>query len=364
MREIRVAIVGVGNCASSLTQGIEFYARGNPRDVIGLMHYDICGYTPEHINIVAAFDVDKRKVGKPLSEAIFAAPNCTKVIMPSVQGKNLLVSMGHPLDGISPHMAGYPESRTFVLADKKPDDVARILKERNVDILLNYVPVGSEKATRFYAECCLESGVSMINCIPVFVGSDRGWVRKFEEKGIPIVGDDVKSQIGATIIHRMLAKLFTDRGVKIDRTYQLNTGGNTDFLNMLNRDRLVSKKISKTEAIQSVLDAPIDPENIHVGPSDYVPWQNDNKVCFLRMEGRIFGDVPMNLELRLSVEDSPNSGGCMIDAIRCCKVARDRRVGGVLESISAYTMKHPMTQYPDDVARKMVEEFIRGERAR
>ncbi|HVN22800.1 MAG TPA: inositol-3-phosphate synthase [Syntrophorhabdales bacterium] len=364
MREIRVAVAGIGNCASSLIQGIAYYAKGNARDVIGLMHYDVCGYTPEHINIVAAFDIDKRKVGRPLSEAVFAPPNCTKVIMTSVQGKDVLVSMGHPLDGISPHMAQYPAERTFVPADKKPEDVTAILKERNVDILLNYLPVGSEKATRFYAECCLASGVSMINCIPVFIGSDRAWVRKFEEKGIPIIGDDVKSQIGATIIHRMLAKLFTDRGVKIDRTYQLNTGGNTDFLNMLNRERLISKKISKTEAIQSVLDAPIEPENIHVGPSDYVPWQNDNKVCFLRVEGRIFGDVPMNLELRLSVEDSPNSGGCIIDAIRCCKVARDRRVSGVLESISAYTMKHPMTQYPDDVARKMVEEFIRGERAR
>ena len=364
MREIRVAIVGVGNCASSLTQGIEYYARGGARDLIGLMHHDLCGYTPAHIRFVAAFDIDRRKVGRPLSEAIFAPPNCTKVITPTVQGSDVIVSMGNPLDGVSAHMAQYPESRTFAPAEKKPDDVVLILKERGVDILLNYLPVGSEMATRFYAECCLASGVSMVNCIPVFVGSDRDWAHRFEEKGIPVVGDDVKSQMGATIIHRMLAKLFTDRGVKIDRTYQLNTGGNTDFLNMLNRDRLVSKKISKTEAVQSLLDVPIEPENIHVGPSDYVPWQNDNKVCFLRIEGRIFGDVPMNLELRLSVEDSPNSGGCVIDAIRCCKVARDRKIGGVLESISAYTMKHPMTQHPDDVARKMVEEFIRGERTR
>jgi myo-inositol-1-phosphate synthase len=364
MREIRVAIVGVGNCASSLTQGIEYYARGNSQDLIGLMHYEICGYTPEHIRFVAAFDIDRRKVGKPLSEAIFAPPNCTKVISPAVQGKDVIVSMGNPLDGISSHMAHYPESRTFVVSDNKPDDVVAILKERRVDVLLNYLPVGSEQATRFYAECCLASGVGMVNCIPVFVGSDKEWTRKFEEKGIPIAGDDVKSQLGATIIHRTLAKLFTDRGVKIDRTYQLNTGGNTDFLNMLNRDRLVSKKISKTEAVQSLLEVPIEPENIHVGPSDYVPWQCDNKVCFLRIEGRIFGDVPMNLELRLSVEDSPNSGGCVIDAIRCCKVARDRKVGGVLESISAYTMKHPIVQYPDNVARKMVEEFIRGERVR
>ncbi len=364
MQEIRVAIVGVGNCASALVQGVGYYSRRKPSDVIGLMHYDICGYTPEAIKFVAAFDIDKRKVGKPLAEAIFAAPNCTKTITAEVQGTDVLVSMGNPLDGVSPHMKQYPESRTFITADREPDDIVGILKQRNVDILLNYLPVGSEDATRFYAECCLASGVSMINCIPVFVGSDKAWAARFAEKGIPVVGDDVKSQIGATIIHRMLTKLFTDRGVKVDRTYQLNTGGNTDFLNMLNRDRLVSKKISKTEAIQSILSVPMDPENIHVGPSDYVPWQNDNKVCFLRMEARIFGDIPINLEARLSVEDSPNSGGVVIDAIRCCKVARDRKTGGVLESISAYTMKHPMKQYPDEVARKMVEEFIRGERDR
>lgn len=364
MREIRVAIAGVGNCASALVQGISYYGRANPADVIGLMHYDICGYTPRDITFVAAFDVDARKVGKPLSEAIFAPPNCTKTITSDVSGKAVMVSMGNPLDGISLHMKEYPSHRTFVKADKEPDNVVEILKEKNVDILVNYLPVGSEEATRYYAECCLASGVSMINCIPVFVGSDPAWARKFEEKGIPIVGDDIKSQVGATIIHRMLTKLFADRGAKIDRTYQLNTGGNTDFLNMLNRDRLVSKKISKTEAVQSILNVPLEAENIHIGPSDYVPWQNDNKVCFLRVEGRIFGDIPINVELRLSVEDSPNSGGCVIDAIRCCKVARDRKIGGVLESISAYTMKHPMRQYPDGVARVMVEEFIKGERTR
>jgi len=240
----------------------------------------------------------------------------------------------------------------------------KVLKEQNVDILLNYLPVGSEQAVRYYAECCLESGVSLINCIPVFIASDDDWARRFEEKGIPLIGDDVKSQIGATIIHRMLAKLFNDRGVKLDNTYQLNTGGNTDFLNMLNRERLTSKKISKTEAVQSTLDVPIPAENIHIGPSDYVPWQKDNKICFMRLEGRIFGDIPINCELRLSVEDSPNSGGCIIDAVRCCKVARDRGISGALESISAYTMKHPIRQYPDETAREMVEEFIRGERFR
>jgi myo-inositol-1-phosphate synthase len=363
MGEIRVGIVGVGNCASSLIQGLSYYSK-KKNQIIGLMHYEICGYKPRDIRVVAAFDIDKRKVGKPLEKAIFASPNCTKVIKRDVAKSNVIVSMGHVLDGVSPHMKDYPAGRTFLVSGKKPDDVVKILKERGVEILINYLPVGSEKAARFYAESCLKSGTSLVNCIPVFIASDKTWVRRFKEKGIPIIGDDVKSQIGATIIHRALVKLFSDRGVKIDRTYQLNTGGNTDFLNMLNRERLVSKKISKTEAVQSMLDIPISSENIHIGPSDYVSWQNDNKVCFMRIEGRIFGDVPINLELRLSVEDSPNSAGCMIDAIRCCKVARDRKVSGVLESISAYTMKHPIKQIQDEIARSMVEEFIRGERER
>ena len=365
MREIRVGLVGVGNCASALTQGLGYYAAKRDTEVVsGLMHYDICGYTAGHIKIVAAFDVDKRKVGKQLREAIFAPPNCTKRIGTALGDGNVVVSMGNPLDGIAPHMKDYPEDRTFVVAEREPEDVAAILRERKVDILLNYLPVGSSQATEFYAERCLETGVSLINCIPVFIASDEKWAALFEEKRIPVVGDDVKSQVGATIIHRTLAKLFDDRGVTIDRTYQLNTGGNTDFLNMLSRDRLVMKKISKTEAVQSLLHTRLAPENIHVGPSDYVPWQHDNKVCFLRIEGRIFGDIPIELEMRLSVEDSPNSAGCIIDAIRCCKVARDRGVGGVLESISGYTMKHPMHQYPDEAAREMVEEFIRGERLR
>ena len=328
------------------------------------MHHSICGYEPGDIRVVAAFDVDRRKVGKPLEEAIFAPPNCTKTIADDIPPSNVTVSMGHVLDGVSSHMKDYPDERTFLVASEDPVDVVRILREREVEILVNYLPVGSEEATRFYAGCCLESGVSLVNCIPVFIASDEGWERKFEERGIPIVGDDVKSQIGATIIHRTLAKLFNDRGVKIDRTYQLNTGGNTDFLNMLNRERLASKKISKTEAVQSALDMPLMADNIHIGPSDYVPWQQDNKVCFMRIEARIFGDIPINLEMRLSVEDSPNSAGCMIDAIRCCKVARDRRIGGTLRSISAYTMKHPLKQFPDEVAREMVEQFIRGERER
>ena len=245
---------------------------------------------------------------------------------------------------------------------KNPPNVEKVLKDSGVEILLNYLPVGSDRATQFYAEACLNTGVSLVNCMPSFIVSERRWAKRFEEKGIPIVGDDVKSQMGATIIHRALAKLFENRGVRLDRTYQLNTGGNTDFLNMLNRNRLKNKRISKTEAIQSQLGVPLEPENIHIGPSDYVPWQNDNKVCFLRMEGRGFGEVPLNLELRLSVEDSPNSGGMTVDAIRCCKIARDRGIAGPLFSISAYAMKHPPTQYPDDVARTMVEEFIAGKR--
>ena len=363
MGAIRIGIVGIGNCASALVQGLSYYSKKRD-ELIGLMHYSICDYRPEDIKVVAAFDIDKRKVGRPLKEAVFASPNCTKVIDKDILQGDAVVSMGHTLDGVSAHMKEYPEERTFLVSEEKPVDVVRVLKEQGVEILINYLPVGSEKAARFYAECCLEAGVSLINCIPVFIASDKGWAQKFYEKGIPIIGDDVKSQIGATIIHRTLTKLFADRGVKIDRTYQLNTGGNTDFLNMLSRDRLVSKKISKTEAVQSSLDVPMADENIHIGPSDYVPWQKDNKVCFIRIEGRIFGDIPIDMELRLSVEDSPNSAGCVIDAIRCCKVARDRKVAGVLESISSYIMKHPIKQIPDNTARTMVEEFIRGERER
>ncbi len=364
MRKIRVAIAGVGNCASSLIQGLYYYSKKKGGQAIGLMHYDICGYEPKDIRIVAAFDIDQRKVGKPVEKAIFSEPNCTKTIEAKIAPTGVTVSMGHILDSVSAHMQDYPPERTFVPSEEKPVDVARVLKENEVDILVNYLPVGSERAARHYAQCCLESGASLINCIPVFIASDPSWARKFRKRGIPVVGDDVKSQIGATIIHRNLIKLFHDRGVAIDRTYQLNTGGNTDFLNMLNRKRLVSKKISKTEAVQSMLDVPMPPQNIHIGPSDYVPWQNDNKVCFMRIEGRIFGDIPINLEMRLSVEDSPNSAGCMVDAIRCCKVARDRGIGGVLESISAYTMKHPLRQFSDEIARVMVEEFIRGDRER
>jgi myo-inositol-1-phosphate synthase len=268
--------------------------------------------------------------------------------------------MGNVLDGVSPQMKLYPEQRRFVVARKKPSNIVQVLKKTGADMLISYLPVGSEKATAYYAEACLKSGVSLINCVPVFIASDKAWARKFEQRKIPVIGDDIKSQIGATIIHRALTRLFEDRGVRIDNTYQLNVGGNTDFLNMLNRSRVRFKKISKTEAVQSQMNEPLGDEHIHIGPSDYVPWLHDNKICFLRMEGRGFGSVPLNLELRLSVEDSPNSAGVVIDALRCCKIARDRGVGGVLISPSAYFMKHPMIQFPDEKARAMVEAFIKG----
>jgi myo-inositol-1-phosphate synthase len=272
--------------------------------------------------------------------------------------------MGEVLDGISAHMADYHEERRFVAADAKPCDAAALLKESGAEILVNYLPVGSEKAARFYAEVCLNTGISLINCIPVFIASEPSWIKRFEEKGIPVIGDDIKSQVGATIIHRMLAKLFMDRGVKINHTYQLNVGGNTDFLNMLNSSRLKSKKISKTAAVTSQISHDVCSDSVHIGPSDFVPWLNDNKVCFLRMEGYGFGNVPMNVEVRLSVEDSPNSAGVVIDAIRCCKIARDRGVGGALISPSSYFMKHPFKQFPDDEAREMVEAFITAKRER
>ncbi len=360
LKKIKLAIAGVGNCASSLVQGIEYYKHVDAKDCIGLMHYEVNGYRPEDIEVVAAFDVDKRKVGKDLSEAVFAEPNCTAVFYP-VPYCGVEVKMGPVLDGVASHMHGYPEDKTFVVADEEPCDVVKELEDSGAEILVNYMPVGSEQATRFYAKAALEAGVAFVNCMPVFIASNPEWGRKFEEKKLPVVGDDVKSQVGATIVHRTLTKLFSDRGCTLDRTYQLNTGGNTDFLNMLNSERLKSKRISKTEAVQSVLDVPLKPDDIHIGPSDYVPWQRDNKICFLRMEGRIFGDIPIDLELRLSVEDSPNSGGSTIDAIRVCKLALDRGIAGPLIEISAYTMKHPPIQYPDEEARELLERFIRGD---
>jgi len=360
-KKIRIAIVGLGNCATSLLQGIEHYCQYKDRDGhLGLMHYDLGGYLPEHIEVAAVFDVDRRKVGKRVDLAVNAHPNCVYPVRKHLARSNVIVQMGPILDGVAEHMKNYPAERTFVPARKDPVDVVRVLRDSGTQILMNYLPVGSEQATRFYAECCLEAGVAMINCMPVFIVSDPAWAKRFERKGLPCIGDDVKSQIGATIIHRILTRLFHDRGIRLERTYQLNTGGNTDFLNMLSRDRLESKRISKTEAVQSQLDVPLADENIHIGPSDYVPWQKDNKVCFLRMEGRGFAGVPMDLELRLSVQDSPNSGGVTIDAIRCCRLALDRRTAGPLTSIASYTMKHPPVQHTDAEALALVERFIQG----
>jgi len=361
LKKIKLAIAGLGNCASSLIQGIEYYKNSDDGNCIGLMHRSVGGYRPGDIEVVAAFDIDERKVGRDVSDAIFAPPNCTKVFYPEVPYMGVEVKKGPVLDGVAPHMSSYEDNKTFVVSDAEPCDVVGELEDSGAEVLINYMPVGSEKASRFYAQAALDAGIGYVNCMPVFIASDPAWAKKFKDAGVPIVGDDVKSQIGATIVHRTLAKLFSDRGCKLDRTYQLNTGGNTDFLNMLNQERLKSKKISKTEAVQSVLDVPLMADDIHIGPSDYVPWQKDNKICFLRMEGRIFGDVPINLELRLSVEDSPNSGGSTIDAIRVCKLAIDRKIGGPLIEISAYTMKHPPIQYPDFLARELVEKFIKGE---
>jgi myo-inositol-1-phosphate synthase len=364
MDKIKIAIAGLGNCASSLLQGIEYYKEKTEMDAVGLMHWDIGGYKPYDIEVVTAFDIDKRKVGKDVNEAIFALPNCTAVFCDDMPGTGVKVQMGRILDGFSGHMKDFDAGRTFAVGDEKEPsrkEIVEKLKESGAEMLLNYLPVGSELAARFYAECALEAGIGFINNIPVFMASDPKWARRFKENNLPIIGDDIKAQLGATITHRTLVDLFKKRGVKIDRTYQLNTGGNTDFLNMLNRSRLVSKKESKTEAVQSILDTRLDPENIHIGPSDYVPWQKDNKVCFIRIEGRLFGDVPMNMELRLSVEDSPNSAAVAIDAVRCCKLALLRGKGGVLYSPSAYFMKHPPRQFNDDVAYKITEEFIAGQ---
>ncbi len=365
MEKIKIAIVGIGNCASSLVQGIEYYKTKNSTDAIGLMHYELGGYKPYDIKVVAAFDIDKRKVGKDVAEAIFQPPNCTTTLCADMPKAGTIVRMGRVLDGVADHMKTYHEKYAFLLSDEKEagkQAVVRELKTSGAEILLNYLPVGSDQAATFYAECALEAGVALINNMPVFIASNPNWASRFDTAGLPIIGDDIKSQLGATIVHRVLTNLFKNRGVKLERTYQLNTGGNTDFLNMLDRTRLISKRTSKTEAIQSQTENRLDDENIHIGPSDWVAWQKDNKVCFLRMEGKLFGDVPMNLELRLSVEDSPNSGGIVIDAVRCCKLALDRGKGGILYSPSAYFMKHPPKQFTDDEAYNLTEDFIQGKR--
>ncbi len=361
MKEIRVAIAGVGNCASSLVQGVEYYKDIDANDplVPGLMHNVMGGYRIKDIKFVAAFDVDSKKIGKDLSEAVFSPPNCTQKFS-DVPKLDVTVQKGPVLDGV-----GETTREMFTVDSKqKPVNIAEELKKSKAQILINYLPVGSEEAVRFYANECLNAGVGMINAMPVFIASNQEWAKRFQDKKLPVIGDDIKSQVGATIIHRTLTRLFVDRGVKLDSTYQLNVGGNTDFLNMLERSRLKSKKISKTQSVQSQLPTQLPPEQIHIGPSDYVPWLKDKKLCFIRMEGRKFGDIPINIELRLDVEDSPNSAGVMVDAVRCAKLALDRGVGGSLTSPSSYFMKSPPIQYTDSVAREMVEEFVKGERER
>ncbi|MGO8881059.1 MAG: inositol-3-phosphate synthase [Desulfomonilaceae bacterium] len=360
MKKIRVAIVGVGNCASAVIQGIHYYDSVDAH-TIGLMHAMIGQYGPSDIEVVAAFDIDARKVGKDVSVAVFCDPNCCVHIVKEAPKSGVIVRMGSILDGFSSHMNEYPAPQTFKLSNEEEmcqEDIVSILKESETEIMLNYLPVGSQLATAFYAECALKAGLGFVNNIPVFIASDKIWADRFKKLGLPIIGDDIKSQIGATIVHRVLSDLFEKRGAKIDRTYQLNVGGNTDFLNMINRERLKSKKISKTEAVQSVFFNQLDDDKIHVGPSDYVPWLKDNKICFIRIDGRIFGNVPINLELRLSVEDSPNSAGVGIDAIRCCKLALDKGIGGVLQGPSAYYMKRPPVQFTDDKAYELTEAFI------
>ncbi|OQX00509.1 inositol-3-phosphate synthase [Candidatus Parcubacteria bacterium A4] len=366
-KEIRIAIAGIGNCASSLVQGIYYYkdVKSDDELVPGLMHSVLSGYNISDIKLVAAFDVDKRKVGKDISEAIFALPNCTKTFCKDIPNAGVEVKMGPVLDGVAPHMKDYPDDQTFIVAEKDPVDVAKELKKSKADILINYMPVGSQKATEYYANAAIKSNCAFINCMPVFICSDEKWEKKFKDKGLPCIGDDIKSQVGATIIHRVLTHFFAKRGVIIDRSYQLNVGGNTDFLNMYgSKDRLKTKKLSKTEAVECQLSKRLSYNNLHIGPSDWVPFLKDNKVCFIRIEGRKFGNVPVELELRLSVEDSPNSAGCVIDAIRLSKIALDRGIGGVLISSSAYFMKHPIEQFTDERAMEMVEEFIEGKRER
>lgn len=365
MGGIKIAICGLGNCASSLIQGIEYYGKRAGKKAIGLMHWDLGGYKPHDIEVVAAFDVDKRKVGKDVAEAIFELPNCTKVFCRNIKKTGTKVRMGRVLDSVAEHMKDYDKKYAFVLSDRKEaakKDIIKELKSSGAEILLNYLPVGSTKAVEFYAECALEAGVGLINNIPVFIASNPKWGKRFEKANIPLIGDDIKSQLGATIVHRVLTNLFENRGVKLERTYQLNTGGNTDFLNMLDRTRVTDKKKSKTDSVRSQSKNPLTDENIHIGPSDWVAWQKDNKVCFLRMEGKLFGDIPMDLEMRLSVEDSPNSAGVAIDAIRCLKLALDRGKGGILYSPSAYFMKHPPKQVTDDEAYWLTEDFIKGKR--
>jgi myo-inositol-1-phosphate synthase len=356
--KVRVAIVGVGNCASSLVQGVHYYRNASEKESVpGLMHVNLGGYHISDIEFVAAFDIDKTKVGKDLSQAIFSGPNNT-VKFSDVPAMGVKVQRGMTHDGIGKYLADIVQK-----APGETADVVGILKKTKADVVVSYLPVGSEEATKWYVEQALAAGVGFVNCIPVFIAREPYWQKRFEDKNLPIIGDDIKSQVGATIIHRVLTRLFRDRGVKLERTYQLNFGGNTDFLNMLERERLMSKKISKTRSVTSQLDYDVGAENVHIGPSDYVPWLHDRKWAYIRLEGRSFGDVPLNVELKLEVHDSPNSAGIVIDAVRCAKLALDRGMGGALEGPSSYFMKSPPVQYSDNEARGLVEEFIEGGKA-
>ena len=353
--EIRVAIVGVGNCANSLIQGITYYKDAtNETEIPGLMHPVLGGYHIKNINFVLALDVDAKKVGLDLADAIWASENNT-IKFATVAKTGVTVKRGNTLDGLGRY---YKE--TIKESDAAPVDVVAELKASKVDVLICYLPVGSEEAAKFYAQCAIDAGCAFVNALPVFIASDPVWAEKFTKAGLPIVGDDIKSQVGATITHRIMAKLFQDRGVHLDRTYQLNVGGNMDFKNMLERDRLESKKISKTQSVTSQLDYELGDKNVHIGPSDYIPWLDDRKWAYVRLEGRAFGDVPLNLEYKLEVWDSPNSAGVIIDALRCAKIALDRKIGGPLLSPSSYFMKSPPIQYTDEQAYQKVEQFIAG----
>ncbi|HHS97264.1 MAG TPA: inositol-3-phosphate synthase [Chloroflexi bacterium] len=354
--KVRVAIIGVGNCASALVQGVHFYRDVSDDDVVpGLMHPVLGGYHIRDIEFTAAFDIDAEKVGKDLSEAIFSGPNNT-VRFCEVPHLGVPVSRGMTHDGLGKYL-----KQVITKAPGPTADIVRILQETETDVVVNLLPVGSEMATKWYIEQVLKAGCGFVNGIPVFIAREPYWQQRFAERGLPVIGDDVKSQVGATIVHRVLTRLFRDRGVRVDRTYQLNFGGNMDFFNMLERERLESKKISKTTAVTSQLDYELPPENIHVGPSDYVPWLTDRKWCYIRLEGTTFGEIPLNIELKLEVWDSPNSAGVLIDAIRCCKLAMDRGLSGAIVGPSAYFMKSPPVQMTDDVARQAVEKFIAGE---
>src|SRR5215472_1305656 len=354
---VRVAVIGVGNCASALVQGVQYYqSAAEDGFVPGLMRPRLGGYHVGDIEFSAAFDIDARKVDLDLSEAIGTAPNNT-VRFAEVPRLGVPVQRGMTHDGL-----GHYLSQVITKAPGSTADIAGILRETRTDVVVNFLPVGSEMATKWYVEQVLDAGCGFVNCIPVFIAREPYWRRRFEDKGLPIVGDDIKSQVGATIVHRKLARLFQDRGVRLERTHQLNVGGNTDFLNMLERERLESKKISKTNAVTSQLDYDIGARNVHIGPSDYVEWLDDRKWAYIRMEGRSFGDVPLNIELKLEVVDSPNSAGIVIDAVRCAKLALDRGIGGALEAPSSYFMKSPPVQYSDNEARRLVEEFIEGDK--